>query len=109
MNDMIIALLTNLSHSFGGSLGWAIVLLSLVIRVALLPLTISLARRARRNQEILQRLQPEINRLRQRYETKPERLFEEMRKLYRQARLQSVRHPDIGWKFHPASDFRDAV
>jgi YidC/Oxa1 family membrane protein insertase len=84
MNDMIIALLTNLSHSFGGSLGWAIVLLSLVIRVALLPLTISLARLARRNQEILQRLQPEINRLRQRYETKPERLFEEMRRLYRQ-------------------------
>ena len=58
--------------------------LSLGIRVALLPLTISLARRARRNQEIMQRLQPEIDRLRQRYEKKPERLFEEMRKLYRQ-------------------------
>jgi YidC/Oxa1 family membrane protein insertase len=49
-----------------------------------LPLTISLARRARRNQEIMQRLQPEIDRLRQRYEKRPERLFEEMRKLYRQ-------------------------
>src|SRR5882724_2569837 len=84
MNDMIIALLANLSHSFGGSLGWAIVVLSLGIRVALLPLTISLTRRGRRNQEIMQRLQPEINRLRQRYEKKPERLFEEMRKLYRQ-------------------------
>jgi YidC/Oxa1 family membrane protein insertase len=84
MNDMIIALLASLSHSFGGSLGWAIVVLSLGIRVALLPLTISLARRARRNQEIMQRLQPEIDRLRQRYEKRPERLFEEMRKLYRQ-------------------------
>ena len=81
---MIIALLANLSHSFGGSLGWAIVVLSLGIRVALLPLTISLARRARRNQEIMKRLQPEIGRLKQRYEKKPERLFEEMRKLYRQ-------------------------
>ena len=84
MNDMIIALLAGLSHAFGGSLGWAIVALSLGIRVALLPLAISLARRARRNQEIMQRLQPEIIRLRQRYENKPERLFEEMRKLYRQ-------------------------
>ena len=84
MNDMIMGLLASLSHSFGGSLGWAIVVLSLGIRVALLPLTISLARRGRRNQEIMQRLQPEIKRLMQRYEKKPERLFEEMRKLYRQ-------------------------
>jgi len=84
MNDTTIAVLANLSHSFGGSLGWAIVVLSLGIRVALLPLTTSLARRARRNQEIIRRLQPEINRLRQRYEKQPERLFEEMRKLYRQ-------------------------
>ena len=84
MNDMILALLASLSHSFRGSLGWAIVVLSLGIRVAFLPLTISLARRARRNQEIMQRLQPEIDRLRQRYEKRPERLFEEMRKLYRQ-------------------------
>jgi len=83
MNDMLIALLANLSHLFGGSLGWAIIVLSLGIRVALLPLTIRLARRARRNQEIMKRLQPEIERLKQRYEKKPERLFEEMRKLYR--------------------------
>jgi len=83
MNDTIIALLANLAHLLGGSLGWGILVLSLGIRVALLPLTIRLARRARRNQEIMQRLQPEIERLRQRYEKKPERLFAEMRELYR--------------------------
>jgi YidC/Oxa1 family membrane protein insertase len=84
MNDLIIAWLGSLSHAFGGSLGWAIVVLSLGIRAALLPLTVSLTRRARRNQEIMKRLQPDIDRLRLRYERKPERLFEEMRKLYRQ-------------------------
>ena len=83
MNDMVIALLANLAHLLGGSLGWGIIVLSLGIRVALLPLTIGLARRARRNQEIMQRLQPEIERLKQRYEKKPERLFAEMRELYR--------------------------
>jgi len=83
MNDMIIALLVSLSNLFGGNLGWAIIALSVSIRVALLPLTIGLARRAQRNQEIMQRLQPEMERLKQRYEKKPERLFEEMRKLYR--------------------------
>ena len=82
MNDMIIALLATLSHSFGGSLGCAIIVLSLGIRVALLPLTIKLARRAQRNQEIMRRLQPEIEELKKRFEKKPERFFAEMRKLY---------------------------
>ncbi len=84
MNDMIIALLASLSHLLGGSLGWGIIALSLGIRVGLLPLTIRLARRARRNQEIMQRLQPEIERLKRRHEKKPERLFKEVRELYRQ-------------------------
>jgi YidC/Oxa1 family membrane protein insertase len=105
MNDMIVALLFSLSHSFGGSLGWAIVVLSLGIRVALLPLTISLARRARRNQEILQRLQPEIDRLRQRYEKKPERLFEEMRRLYRRHDCSPFDIPTLLGSFIPLPIF----
>jgi YidC/Oxa1 family membrane protein insertase len=83
MNDMVIALLAYLTNLLGGSLGGGIIVLSLGIRAALLPLTIGLARRARRNQEIMQRLQPEIERLKQRYEKKPERLFAETRELYR--------------------------
>jgi len=83
MNDLIIVLLAALAHSFGGSLGCAILTLSLGIRVALLPLTLRLARRARRNQEILRVLQPEMERLKKRFEKKPERVFEEMQKLYR--------------------------
>src|SRR5262245_32890334 len=82
MNNIIIILLAILTQSFGGSLGWAIITLSLGIRVALLPLTIKLARRARRNQEMMRVLAPEVERLRKRFEKKPERLFEEMRKLY---------------------------
>ena len=83
MNDMIIVLLAALAHSFGGSLGCAIITLSLGIRVALLPLTLRLARRARRNQEIMRALQPEIDQLKKRFAKKPERVFEEMQKLYR--------------------------
>jgi YidC/Oxa1 family membrane protein insertase len=84
MNDTIIALLAYLTQLFGGSLGCAILTLSLGARVALLPLSIKLARRARRNQEIMRLLQPEIEQLRKRFEKKPERLFAEMRKLYHQ-------------------------
>jgi YidC/Oxa1 family membrane protein insertase len=83
MNDVVIGLLISLSQSFGGSLGCAIIVLSLGVRAMLLPLTIRLARRAQRNQEIMRVLQPEIEQLRKRFEKKPERLFDEMRKLYR--------------------------
>src|SRR5689334_18960807 len=82
MNDAVVALLGYLTQSLD-SLGGAIILLSLGVRGALLPLTIKLARRARRNQEIMERLKPEIEQLKTRFEKKPERLFEEMRKLYR--------------------------
>jgi YidC/Oxa1 family membrane protein insertase len=53
------------------------------IRVVLLPLTIRLARRALRNQEIMRTLQPEVDWLKKRFERKPERFFEEMHELYR--------------------------
>src|ERR1051325_4996158 len=82
MNEFLIGLLACLNQSLGG-LGWAIIILSLGVRVALLPLTIKLARRARRNQEIMQALQPEIEELKKRFEKKPDRFFEELRKLYR--------------------------
>jgi len=83
MNDTILALLGYLTQSFNGSLGCAILTLSLGVRVALLPLTVTLARRAQRNQEIMRALQPEIEQLKKRFEKKPERLFEEMHKLYK--------------------------
>jgi YidC/Oxa1 family membrane protein insertase len=83
MNDAVVALLAYLTQSFGGSLGWAIITLSMGIRVALLPLTIRLARRAQRTQEMMRALQPEIEQLRKRFEEKPERFFEEMHMLYK--------------------------
>lgn len=83
MNDLIVALLDSLANWLGGSLGWGIVVLSLGIRVALLPLTIWLFYRTRRNQETIQRLQPEIEKLKQQYQKQPERMLAEVRELYR--------------------------
>jgi len=83
MHNLLPATLTYLVHLSGGSLGYAIMALSLGIRVALLPLTIKLARRSLRSQQIARALQPELAELKKRFEKKPERLFEEMGKLYR--------------------------
>ena len=83
MHHLLAATLVYLVQFFGGSLGCAIVALSLGIRVALLPLTLNLARRALRNQAIARTLQPEIEALKKRLQNKPDRLFEEIGKLYR--------------------------
>jgi YidC/Oxa1 family membrane protein insertase len=82
MHHLLAATLVYLVQLFGGSLGCAIIALSLGIRVALLPLTLKLARRALRNQEIARALQPEIEALKKKLKNKPERLFEEIGKLY---------------------------
>jgi YidC/Oxa1 family membrane protein insertase len=80
--DSIRAALFALSHLYGDSLGAAIVTLSLAVRLALLPLTLRIARRARAMQALVARMRPELERLRARYPRQPERLAREMRRLY---------------------------
>jgi YidC/Oxa1 family membrane protein insertase len=84
MHNLLTAVLAYLVQCFAGNLGYAILALSLSIRVALLPVTIKLARRAQRNQEILRALQPEIDLLKKRFAKKPERLWAEMAELYKE-------------------------
>ncbi len=83
MPNLLTATLAYLVQAFGGSLGYAIVALSVGIRVALLPLTIKLARRSLRSQALARALQPEIEVLKQRFQKDPQRLFDEMARLYR--------------------------
>jgi YidC/Oxa1 family membrane protein insertase len=83
MTETLIALLSSLTLHLGGSLGCAILALSFGVRVALMPLTLRLARRMLKNQEIALTLKPEIDALKKRFEKKPEKLFEEMQKVYR--------------------------
>jgi YidC/Oxa1 family membrane protein insertase len=83
MQNLLPASLTYLVQLFGGNLGYAIIALSLGIRVALLPLTIRLARRALRSQALALAMQPELEELKKRFAKQPQRLLEETRKLHR--------------------------
>ncbi|PZG44430.1 hypothetical protein C1I98_17355 [Spongiactinospora gelatinilytica] len=56
----------------------AIVLFTLAVRLALVPLTL----RAARGERIRQRLTPQVNKLRTRFESRPERMAKEIRELY---------------------------
>jgi YidC/Oxa1 family membrane protein insertase len=99
MTTALVSILAFLDQFLGGSLGGAIVALSLGVRVALLPFTIRLARRAQRNQALLQSLRPEVEKLKRRFEKKPDRLFEETMKLYRAHNISPFGGPMVFGSF----------
>ena len=80
--DLLRATLFALAHVCGGSLGGGIVVLSLIVRLALLPLTYRLALRTREYQAVLQRLAPALGALRERHAANPLRLAQATRELY---------------------------
>lgn len=83
MWDALIGLLKGALDAFftwTGNYGVAIILLTLVVRLVLLPLTFSQVRSMQKMQE----LQPELQRIQKKYRNDPQRLNEETMKLWRQ-------------------------
>ncbi|HEY2165306.1 MAG TPA: hypothetical protein VGH04_15010, partial [Gemmatimonadaceae bacterium] len=74
--DPMRALIFAAAHLFGGSLSGGIFAVSLAARFVFMPLTLRLARRARERQRILDRLQPELARLKKRHARQPDKLVE---------------------------------
>jgi YidC/Oxa1 family membrane protein insertase len=81
--DYLLNLLHQLAGLLDGSLGWAILALSLAVRVALLPLTLHGARQMLRNQTILVKMKVELEAIRTRLRDQPRAMAEEVGKLYR--------------------------
>jgi YidC/Oxa1 family membrane protein insertase len=79
-----------LSHVLGGSLGGGILVFSLLLRVALLPLTIRGARRAQQHARRIRELEPELAKIRRRFATDSARQAEATLALYRKHRLGVV-------------------
>ncbi|HEV2732844.1 MAG TPA: YidC/Oxa1 family membrane protein insertase [Terriglobales bacterium] len=79
---LLAAILSLLTTAYGGNLGFAIITLSLITRLALLPLTLRMARHAQAQQRILQSIKREIDELRAKYKSTPQKLGAELSKLY---------------------------
>ncbi len=83
MNDLLLPLMSYLAGLFGGSLGWAILALSLAVRLALLPLTLNFARKMQANQQKVKALQPQLDEIKARLSTQPQKQMAEVSALYR--------------------------
>jgi YidC/Oxa1 family membrane protein insertase len=81
--ELLRASIFGLSHLLGGSLGGAILVFSLVVRIALLPLTIRWARRAAEHARRMRELEPELARIRRRFAGDSAGLAEATLALYR--------------------------
>lgn len=80
--DLFRELVFAAAHLFGGSVGAGVLAVSVATRLALLPLTLRVARRARAHQQQIKALAPELERLRERYRGDRARLMEETLALY---------------------------
>jgi YidC/Oxa1 family membrane protein insertase len=89
--ELLRAAIFGAAHVCGGSLGAGILLVSALVRLALLPLTLRLARISREQQTKLAALKPELEALQRRYASDPQRLFLETRALHAKHGINLVR------------------
>lgn len=81
--DLFRELVFSAAHLFGGSIGAGVLAVSVATRLALLPVTLRVARRVREHQRRVKALAPELDRLRRRFGSDRARLAEETLALYR--------------------------
>jgi YidC/Oxa1 family membrane protein insertase len=84
MNDMLASLMYSLASFFGGTMGWAILLLALSVRLALLPLTLHLSRKMLANQDKMKALAPQVEAIRTRLKDKPREMMAAIALLYKE-------------------------
>lgn len=84
MNDSLAFAMTQLASLFDGNMGWTILVLALLVRLALFPLTLHLARKMLANQKKIKALQPQVDAIRTRHADDPKAMFAAISALYKE-------------------------
>lgn len=79
-------LLLQAFYKFSGNYGLAIIILTVLVKLVLLPLTI----KQTRSMLALQKIQPEIKKIQEKYKDDKERLSQEMMKFYRENKINPM-------------------
>jgi YidC/Oxa1 family membrane protein insertase len=93
--DPMRALIFAAAHLFGGSLGGGIFAVSLAARLVFMPLTLRLARRARERQRAMNRLQPELARIKKQFAKQPDKLAEAVHAAHRREGIEIVDRQEL--------------
>jgi YidC/Oxa1 family membrane protein insertase len=73
-------------HSWGPSWGWSIVITTLFLKIVFLPLTISASKSAKR----MQKIQPQMQALREKYKDNPQKMQQATMALFKEARVNPL-------------------
>lgn len=84
MNDFLASAMTQLATLFDGNMGWTILALALMVRLALFPLTLRLARGMLANQRKIRALQPQGDAIKARHAADPKAMFAAISTLYKE-------------------------
>jgi YidC/Oxa1 family membrane protein insertase len=82
--DVLQQALATLASHWGLSQAMAVIMLTMIVRVALMPVSLGAAWRMQRNKDALQRLQPALAALKQQYASNPRELSQRTLALYRE-------------------------
>src|SRR5688572_43121 len=88
--DVLRAMILGVAQVCNGSVGVAVILVSFAIRLARLPLTLHLARRAREHHRRLRELKPELERMQRRYANDPVVMLRETQAFYRRRNVKQI-------------------
>ncbi|KFI06070.1 membrane protein insertase YidC [Massilia sp. BSC265] len=84
MNDSLAFAMTQLASLFDGNMGWTILALAVLVRLALFPLTLRLARNMLANQKKMKALQPQVDAIKARHADDPKTMFAAISALYKE-------------------------
>jgi len=82
----VLNVLVALTHILGGSFGWAIIALTVIVRLLSWPLT----KRQLKSTKAMQEMQPKIQELQKKYGKNQQKLQQEMMKLYKEAGINPL-------------------
>jgi YidC/Oxa1 family membrane protein insertase len=80
--DLLRIAIFSVAQVFGGNIGAGIASVTLAVRLALLPITLHMARASQAQQEALRRLKPELDGIRSRHKNQPEQMARETQLLF---------------------------
>ena len=78
------------AQACGGNLAFGIIAVTFLVRVAIFPLSLRLARFSAVHQERMRKLKPKLDSIRTRFKNRPKRLAEETRRLFEKEGISSM-------------------
>ncbi|MFC2017852.1 YidC/Oxa1 family membrane protein insertase [Chloroflexota bacterium] len=83
--DPVLNILIVITNFLGGNFGLAIIALTLIVRLAILPLTMRQLRASKKMTDSMRELQPKIQQIQKKYAKDKQKLFKEQQKLFKEA------------------------